>query len=272
MSFVHIAHQPLDDQRRGELLFDGALLIFPRLPGLVAFRDRIADMIQARFGEIDPQRAHSAMEADELEAAIADLRESVRTDAAVRESALAALASSGVDLDDTYWDKVNLRMLPPGSAHEQRGTGWHRDTWGSNIPAQTNWWTPIFPITVERTISFAPDRWEQPVRNSSARWSPTAARQGTAPQIPEPEDPISAAEGLPVVIEPGDLLCFSAAHLHRSVPNRTDLARFSVEMRTVAGSDIRQGRGAPNVDSDTPEVHYRWFRHALDGSRLMAPG
>ncbi len=271
MSSVHIVHDPVDDHRRGELLFDGALLIFPRLPGLGAFRDRVADLIRERFGDIDPETAHDSLGSDELDAAIADLRVAVGKDPAARELVLTALANSGVDLEDTYWDRVNLRLFPPGSAHARRGTGWHRDTWGSNIAAQTNWWTPIFPITVERTISFAPDLWQEPVANSSADWSPAAARQKTVPMIPEPVEAIRDTADMPVVVQPGDMLCFSAAQLHRTVPNRTPLARFSVEVRTVSGADVRAGRGAPNVDSDTPEIHYRWFRHVVDGERLTAP-
>lgn len=272
MSTVHIVHDPIDDRRRGELIFGGALLIFSRPPGLEKFRDRIADLILERFDGIDPETAHAALEQEALDAIITELREAVRTDAGVREAALAALEGAGVDLADTWWDRVSLRMLPPGAAHDQRGTGWHRDTWGSNIAAQTNWWTPIFPITHERTISFAPELWQRQVANTSADWSPAAARQQLVPLIPEPAEAISDSAELPIVIEPGDLLCFSASQMHRSVPNRTGLARFSVEVRTVTGADLRQGRGAPDLDTATPEVHYRWFRHVADGRRLTAPG
>jgi hypothetical protein len=269
---VQVIHQPIDDLHRGELLFAGALLIFPRVPGLDAFRNRVAELIQDRFGEADPETAQAVLDPADLDAAIGDLRERIRADGVAREHVLAALANTGVDLDDTYWDRVNLRMLPHGAAHAERGTGWHRDTWGSNIAAQTNWWTPIFPITAGRTIDFAPDLWQKRVANSSADWSPAAARRGTAPLIPEPDQPIGETAGLPVVIDPGDFLCFSAAQLHRSVPNHTGRARFSVEVRTVTGTDLRLGRGARNVDSETPEVHYRWFRHVGTGRQLSATG
>lgn len=271
MSSVQIVHERLSDQDRGDLLFGGALLVFPRVPSLGAFRERVADLIHEQFADVDPLTAQDSMDPEELDSVIGALRGKVGHDDMVRQHALAALAETGVDLGDTYWDKVNLRMLPSGGGHAKRGTGWHRDTWGSNVDAQMNWWTPIFPITVDRTISFAPDRWNRAVANSSSRWSPAAARQQVVPPIPEPEEAISGLAELPVVIEPGDFLCFSAAQLHRSVPNRTGVTRFSVEVRTVFGVDVRTGRGAPNVDSRTPDSHYRWFRHVGNGRPLQAP-
>lgn len=271
MPSVHVVRERLDDRRRGELLFDGALLVFPLSPGLAAFRDRVADLIRERLGAVDPETVHASMAPDELDAAVQDLRATVRRDHKSGELLLTALAGTGLDLDDACWDRVNLRMLPPGAAHAGKGTGWHRDTWGSNIAAQTNWWTPVFPVTEGRTISFAPSLWRRSVANSSAGWTPAAARAQAVPLIPEPEGPLEDLDELPVVIRPGDLLCFSAAQMHRSVPNRTDRTRFSIEVRTVSETDIRAGRGAPNLDADTPDVHYRWFRRVSDGSTLTAP-
>lgn len=272
MTSVHIIRAPIDDRRRGELLFAGALLVLPGAPGLDAFRDRIAVLICERLGTDDPESALAELAPAELESAVADLREQVRRDETGREHLLSALALTGADLDDTYWDRVNLRVLPHGAAHTGRGTGWHRDTWGSNIAAQTNWWTPIFPLAQGRTISFAPGLWQVPVANDSAGWSPAAARQGTVPLIPAPRESLDGVVELPVVIEPGDLLCFSAAQLHRSVPNLTGRARFSVEVRTVTGEDVRSGRGAPDVDTANPEAHHRWFRHVRDSRPLTAEG
>ena len=55
---------------------------------------------------------------------------------------------------------------------------------------------------------------------------------------------VESASELRVVVEPGDLLCFSGAHLHASVPNATGVARFSVEARTVDAEDVGAGAGS----------------------------
>src|SRR4028119_794800 len=55
---------------------------------------------------------------------------------------------------------------------------------------------------------------------------------------------LDPASELRPVIEPGDLLCFSGAHLHASVPNTTGVARFSAAGRTADAGDAAAGRGA----------------------------
>jgi len=65
--------------------------------------------------------------------------------------------------------------------------------------------------------------------------------------------------GLPIVVECGDVVIFSAAHLHRSIPNTTDKTRFSAEVRTVYMPDVVAGRGAPNVDSAAASPKLKWF-------------
>ena len=47
----------------------------------------------------------------------------------------------------------------------------HRDTWGSNIHAQINWWGPVWPVRADRTIGMFPRLWNVPVSNTSAAWS-----------------------------------------------------------------------------------------------------
>jgi len=72
----------------------------------------------------------------------------------------------------------------------------------------------------------------------------------------------------PVMLEPGDLLCFASAHLHASVQNTTDRTRFSVEMRTVNINEVLAGYGAPNVDNDGLRPMYNWFRRISDNYSL----
>ena len=54
-----------------------------------------------------------------------------------------------------------------------------------------------------------------------------------------PDNPI------PVMLEPGDVLAFSAQHLHASQFNKTNPARFNLECRTVCTGDIAAQRAAP---------------------------
>jgi hypothetical protein len=73
---------------------------------------------------------------------------------------------------------------------------------------------------------------------------------------------------LRVVIEPGDLVLFSAAHLHRSTPNSTNLCRFSTEARTVLRPDFVARKGAPDVDGGGGTPKTAWFQGVADGDPL----
>jgi hypothetical protein len=191
-----------------------------------------------------------------------------------------ALEHVGVDPSRTYWDSLFLRYVPPiedgaDAARQVGRIGVHRDTWSSNVLQQTNWWVTVRPLTPDRTIAFFPAYWERPLANTSADWDLHAIRERrrtgeeeVLPIVPEPAEPVDMSSELRVVIEPADLLCFSGAHLHATVPNVSDAARCSVELRTVGLDDLKQGRGAPDVDGEAPVVPLEWFRSMVDGGPL----
>jgi hypothetical protein len=79
---------------------------------------------------------------------------------------------------------------------------------------------------------------------------------------------VSIASELRVVVEPEDLLVFSGAHLHASVPDAAGVARFSVEVRAADAEDEASGRGAPNLEGEAPCVALDWFRKVMDGMLL----
>jgi hypothetical protein len=210
---------------------------------------------------------------------IAELQRRVRGDERVRELVGAALEGAGVTPERTYWDKIHLRIVPPAAGDGQTGTiGVHRDTWGSNVLSQTNWWLPIRPLAAERTIAFYPSYWSRPIENTSASWNLDEIRERRRggerdediPIVPEPTEPVDTSSELRIIIEPGDLLCFSGAHLHASVPNVSERTRVSVELRTVNLDDFLRGRGAPDLDGHAPQVQLEWFRSIAGGSPLSA--
>ncbi|MPY99271.1 MAG: hypothetical protein GEU97_14965 [Actinophytocola sp.] len=280
MTGVHVCHDALDDRQRGDRVFAGDLVIFAAVPGLGAFRDRVDQLVRDEFGTANPETAQFELPRPAYTSAVRNVRQRVRADTTAHGLLCAALANAGVDTSAAYWDWVHLRVLPHGSEHASAGTGWHRDTWSSNVHAQTNWWTPIYPITTGRALRFAIEHWSEPVANTSDDWSPRAVKaqqhnesseRTAVPVIPEPLTDLRHVRELCVVVQPGDLLCFSGTHLHASVPNESGLARFSVEVRTVHQADIDTGRGAPNIDSHAPSTRYRWFHHVEHGTPVTGP-
>ena len=259
---VQVLSGPLDDARRGDRIFDGQLLIFTSVPALLE--------LAALGDELIPERP------DERD--IGRLKEQFRRDQRVGRLVRTALEQVGVEPAHTYWDPPRLRIVPPTTEREVGTIGFHRDTWGSNLLAQTNWWLPLRPLTAERTIAFYPEYWSRPIANTSAEWDLAAIRErrraglpvDDLPIVPVPTTPPRTDSELKVVLEPGDLLCFSGAHLHASVPNTSAGTRVSAELRTISGEDLAHGRGAPDLDGDAPETQFGWFRSIVDGTPLGA--
>jgi len=274
---VRVLSDALEDGQRRESVYDGNLLVFEKVPPMVEFCTYADALIREAFETEDPVRAQFELGRDEYLSKVEALQKRFRKDDTAKELFLAALGHVGVDLRRTSWDWLYLRVSPDGDEHASRRTaklGFHRDTWASNVYAQMNWWAPIYPITAGRTIAFYPAYWDEPLKNTSREWDLEEIRAGrsSAPVVPEPTETVNTSSELRPVIEPWDLLCFSGAHLHASVPNTTGIARFSVEVRTVDAGDAADGLGAPNLDGEAPRVASGWFRSVEDGTPLPAVG
>lgn len=195
------------------------------------------------------------------------------------------------NLNHVHWDRIRLRIQPSSDDFDDisnalHSTGRfssslpiHRDTWAGNIMQQLNWWTPLLPITENKTLAIYPSFFDKHVPNSSGFWSVDELRRKrqcgeTYPQLPILlEDSLTLEETKLldldrqcIVISPGDVLVFSGAHLHGSVLKKSpadipDTPRFSSEVRTIDMQDVAANIGAPNVDgSRTSAQHMEWFR------------
>lgn len=206
---------------------------------------------------------------------------------------------AGMDGTSTYWDRPRLRVQQSGSGVDDVsnsklfGTGKysstlppHRDTWASNTMQQLNWWMPLDAIDEGRTMCFFPDLFDRPVPNTSRGWDfeelRSKRREGLPyPQLPELDrDAIDRDKGMakllspsrarPLLVDPGDVVVFSGAHLHSSVVNTTGKTRYSCEIRSVDAGDLREGAGAPNVDGEACRVPLHWFSN-VDTNEKLGP-
>ncbi len=262
---LHLLSGPLDDAARGALIFDGGLLVFHQMPAVRAFAVVTDNAIRQALGD-DPAHAHRRLEPEALRDTVTALQRDYRKDPAVRGAFIAVLDAAGVDGRAAYWDWLALRVQPPRDEKASATLGVHRDTWSSAVDAQSNWWTPIYEIGADRTVAFYPAYWTRSVANTSADWDLDQPRG--RPLVPKPSESVDTGGELRMVLQPGDLLCFSGAQLHASVPNTSDMIRFSVEVRTVHLDDVRHGRGAPNIDGSAPRTAWRWFTHPATGASL----
>ena len=268
---------PLIEAERAARLFSGRLLIFRQMVEAFDLLETAQAMIADAFAPHDPLTAHEALGDDgfgvRTEALAAEYEKS--PEIAARFAAL--LEAVGVDPANTGWDRLRLRIQPPEEGYSSRRVQTlpaHRDSWGSGIMAQVNWWAPIHPISAQRTMVLYPNYFERAIANTSGAWDFDELRRrlkagdDSYPLLPALEEPLDESGAWPVLIAPGDLLAFASAHLHGSVANETALVRYSTEVRTLGRGDLVAGRMAPNIDTATVRLSYDWFWGMADGEPL----
>ena len=251
-----------------ERAFRGDLIVLRELAPLDALLNHARKIASAAFD--DPVHAEGRLDGGEWRSRAMEARRNFMHSEAVPGLLCDLFARLGFDLGTTYRDRAILRFQPGRAAchtRRLRDLPPHRDSWGSNIMTQLNWWAPVFPVEPGATMEIWPDYFDRPVPNSSAEWNIDALRAagGDYPLLPEAARPDEPGE--PVLIEPGEMLCFSGAHLHASRPNRTGRTRISIDLRTV---DVSDGPGAPNVDGRARHTAYDWFHRLSDGACLAS--
>jgi hypothetical protein len=260
---LYVNHNLADDARRG-LVFSGNLLLQSPNPATVALADHAISMISEALAPYDPQRAQFEIPVEEFVRRVGPLKSRFTNDLRTKEIVRNVLQSFGCDLQDTYFDVPRLRVVPDGgylSAGVSYAYKAHRDIWYSSPTSQVNWWMPVFPVTPERAMSFFPEYWERPLKNSSAQFDYAewcaVARSMAASQIkqdtrnhPLPLEAVSTTSEVRISGTKGDMIFFSAAAMHATAPNSSGLTRFSIDFRTINVSDIRHSRGAPNIDCE----------------------
>lgn len=271
---------PLDDAARRRAVFDGRVLAFspPPVP-FHRLRARALALMADCF-PVEPALAHRLSRRRFLDAVLA-LQASFSADPVVRDCWHQTLQRLGVS-PVVFSDQRFLRVLPPLGSHEAGRIAPlhpHRDTWGSQVMQQENWWAPMLPVGDASTLALYPRFWSEPVANDSATWSfeqyraqrLAAGDDGDIDTLsaPQPLHRLDAADGLPLRIVAGELAVFSGAHLHASMPNRSGLTRFSFETRTVVLRDGALPPGAPNIDGPADRPRHQWFRD-VEGRSLAA--
>jgi hypothetical protein len=150
---------PLADGLRRDLVYAGDLLVFKGVEPMAELCALTDELIRETLGALDPVRAQFELDRENYVTRVGELQKLYRQHRHAKRLFLAALGRVGVDLRRTCWDWLHLRVLPHGEGEQDRRTGRlciHRDTWASNIYAQTNWWAPIYRISANRTLAFYP--------------------------------------------------------------------------------------------------------------------
>lgn len=267
---------PIDPSGFHDLIYGGDVVCFRQLGPMVELVEAFRRLSEEATAPHEPTGLHRMVDHDEAIVRLDRYQKQSLNDPAVSSLWRAVLVEVGLDPASVAVDRLLARVQTPRSAASgvdlvTAPLGVHRDTWASNMYAQVNWWAPIYDIDEGRTMEIYPDLFTEPLPNTSAEFDIVALREQSADSttvVPRLSIDSFDAKALSVVIRPGDLLAFSGAHLHRSVPNTTDETRYSLDTRTIWIADAVSGRGAPNVDGRARWRNPGWFRRLDDGTPL----
>lgn len=267
-------------------IYSGQILRFSSLPSMQRLADWSRDFCINHFYPHEPELIHEHYDTSELLAKVHDARVTYMRSTEVAHLMRSVFEESGLPIADIASDRMILRIQPPllEAASEEQSVEvapltLHRDTWGSNLYAQVNWWAPIFPIDAGRTIAFFPKFWDTPLANNTAQFdlprvidlrkrNPGLLRATDV--VPIALQDVDPTWAVPLLIDPGEIVAFSGQHAHSSVANSTARTRLSIDVRTISIEDVLRGRGAPNIDGVAPYIAFRLFRRLSDGKALGA--
>jgi hypothetical protein len=264
-------------------LYAGSIALFRDLPEMTDIVELTRAFLEDRFAPHHPSEIHR----HHLRAQLTEIFSSAQRDYGASEETTRAWRAlfEAIGFDPTQFarDRVVLRFQPHTDPSEV--TPWdrhatvdfHRDTWGTNLYAQVNWWAPVYPLSAGRTVALFPHLWDQPLSNNSSEFdiAETLRRIREAPgsiraadMAPKLTDAVDSSIAQPVTIAPGSIIAFSAQHAHAAVPNHTGLTRISFDTRTLFIADHLAGRGAPNIDGHAQWMAPGLFRRLSDEKRL----
>ncbi len=273
--FVDLAAPP--DALR-QALYRGDLVVLTRLGAVAEFVEYTRQQLTELFKPHDPEHAHEHYGKAEMAEMLGVWKPRFIHAERSKNLVCKIVQEAGFPGEGTHYDVPKPRTSFP-IGHLTTGIAfafpWHRDVWYSAPAQQINWWLPVYPARENNSMSFDLKSFDREVPNDSAAfdyYKNNTHRLGTAAQLTREVQARPAALGhepvddLVVLPAPGAVLLFSGAQLHRSIPNTSGRARFSVDFRTVDVADLKAGRGAPLVDVHCTGTAVRDFHNVADGS------
>jgi hypothetical protein len=280
---IYIDSKMNDDARTREL-YQGSIFVHSPCRGALKLCALAQELIEEAFGPGDPLKVQETLSAERCAEVLATLKPKFIHHPNAKEHIQEMLGELGCDLEKTYFDVPRMRTAFPGD-YLKSGIAYafhpHRDVWYSAPFCQINWWMPIYKINSENSMAIHPHYWSRAVKNGSSqynyyKWN-QESRKNAAQHVktdtrvqPRPEEPMELDPQIRLVCDVGGAYQFSAAQMHSTVPNTSDLTRFSIDFRTVQLDDVWSRTGAPNVDSACTGTTMEDYLRGTDLSHLPA--
>lgn len=282
MTIVHFDPQFDDDERRRRL-YEGDIVMYSRVAAVEEFVAYARAQLEAAMQPHDPLVVHHHVSPEDLAALLIEFKPKFIHDAESSRLLRAVIGELGCRLDDMYVDLPKMRTSYT-TGHLTSGIAYafqpHRDTWYAGPKSQINWWFPLFPVSELDAMEFFPSRFGAAIPNNSNEYNYYEANawRGNIAAFsgkkdtrvhPAPQPALPADEARLCLVPPvGGIMLFAGDHLHASIANTTERARYSIDFRTVNGPDARAGRGAPVIDVACAGTAIRDFRNAVTSETL----
>ena len=276
---------PSDNAAALASLYAGGLYRLPANEASVRLVDRVWAAAEEVYGG-NPRTAQFRLDETDFFARTGVLRKRFFTDPASIADMGAVLRSHGFDPAANACDPPRLRLIRhDGHTVEAARAMYygHRDTWYSNPQSMLTWWLPLHDVGAAETFEFFPAEFGRPVANDSEifdfdewtqggeskriGWQKRQTGLAAYPRLLE--EPRGAV--VPVEARRGEVVLFSAQHLHRTVRQSTGRSRLSIDFRSVRLADASAGGGAVNVDNrSTGSSLPRFVRFDAGGRPLQS--
>ena len=257
------------ESRFRETIYDGSIWLNTQSDAARRFCELADSHVVEHLGE-DPRNAHKRMAVEEFSGKVSLLKRNFTNCDESKRLIRDFIVEIGQDPEDYLFDVPRLRVVPTYE-YLHSGVSYaykpHRDLWYGGPTCQINTWMTVYPIDPSQTMMINPGYFDRPVENSSNAWDlkdwVENQRDKAASNLvreerphPVPLEEVSSEGEIRVAGERGEMLIFSGAHLHGTIPNHGELIRFSVDFRLFHIGDLRSGAGARNIDSGARNVEY----------------
>lgn len=248
-----------------QALYDGRVFKFAATDSSLAIVRDVNAVVERELGS-EPRLAAQRMSDDEHFARVGRVRKELFLTAPFHQAVLRLLGELGQSPERVAFDPLRLRCVLDGGHDNPRAKAVyypHRDTWYGHPSSLITVWIPICDLAAEETFVFFPEKFRSPVPNDSEifdyqewvakGWGLKIGWQqknaGLEARYPGVVGEVETGTAVGFACRRGDILLFSGAQFHRTLPQRLGRTRFSLDFRFVDLGDHDQGLGAPNVDN-----------------------
>jgi hypothetical protein len=256
--------RPAGDPALRRALYDGRVFLLPPTPASLTLAREAQALVEAELGP-SARAAHTRFGDEELFARVGRLRRAIYCELRFHSLLRELAASAGFPAADTAFDPARLRVVAHDAFKNPRAAPVyypHRDTWYGHPPSVVTIWLALDDLRADETFVFYPERFSTPVPNDSEvfDYDEWVARgyglkigwqHRDASLVARYPGVVGAPDGGAAVgfaCRAGEVLLFSGAHFHRTLPQSFGTIRFSLDARLVHLPDHELGLGAPNVD------------------------